>query len=276
MNRAFFLGPDKAGSSWLQVVADDHPEVAVPTAKDLYFFDRYYSRGLEWYERQFPVHASTLVALEVCHDYLYSRAAAERIATHYPDALLTVSVRHPIERAVSAYHYMVRQGRLTVSFERALVEEPELLEHGRYGAHLEGYLTHFDASQVLVQDFAAIKHSGLAYANRLWRFLGVSEAAQLPQRATAAVRPASRARLPLLATCGRRVGSWLRDARGEVLVTRIKNSPLVERLLFRSLSTSERTTPTERDRAFAEERIRSDATRLDELFGTTFERAWWG
>ena len=40
-----YIGPDKAGSSWLHEMLIGHPEVYLTPAKDLYFFDRYYDRG---------------------------------------------------------------------------------------------------------------------------------------------------------------------------------------------------------------------------------------
>ena len=66
-----YIGPDKAGSSWLHEVLLRHPQVFLSPAKDLYFFDRYYDRGIAWYLRQFddagPEH---VVVGEVCQDYL--------------------------------------------------------------------------------------------------------------------------------------------------------------------------------------------------------------
>ena len=48
-----YIGPDKAGSSWLHEVLLEHPQVFLTPAKGLYFFDRYYDRGLPWYVSQF-------------------------------------------------------------------------------------------------------------------------------------------------------------------------------------------------------------------------------
>ena len=40
-----YIGPDKAGSSWLHTMLDHHRQVYVTEAKDLYFFDRFYDGG---------------------------------------------------------------------------------------------------------------------------------------------------------------------------------------------------------------------------------------
>ena len=71
-----YIGPDKAGSSWLHEALLHHPNIFLSEAKDLYFFDRYYDRGLAWYASQFrnaqPIHT---VVGEVCPDYLASPVA---------------------------------------------------------------------------------------------------------------------------------------------------------------------------------------------------------
>ena len=48
-----FIGPDKTGSSWMFHILSRHPDCFVPVAKDIYFFDRYYSKGMGWYLRHF-------------------------------------------------------------------------------------------------------------------------------------------------------------------------------------------------------------------------------
>lgn len=75
-----YIGPDKAGSSWLHEVLLTHHQVFMPPAKDLYFFDRYYDRGLGWYLGQFAGATSDQsVVGEVCQDYLFSSQAPLRI-----------------------------------------------------------------------------------------------------------------------------------------------------------------------------------------------------
>ena len=48
-----YIGPDKAGSSWLHDVLIEHPQVFMTPAKDLYFFDRYFDKGTDWYAAHF-------------------------------------------------------------------------------------------------------------------------------------------------------------------------------------------------------------------------------
>ena len=75
-----FLGPDKAGSTWLYQLLDWHPQAFVPPAKEMFFFDRYFDRGVDWYARQYAdVGRHELVVADISHDYLFSSAAPVRI-----------------------------------------------------------------------------------------------------------------------------------------------------------------------------------------------------
>lgn len=54
------IGPDRAGTTWLHRALARHPQVFVPTAKEVLFFDQHWERGLHWYERHYrrarPAH----------------------------------------------------------------------------------------------------------------------------------------------------------------------------------------------------------------------------
>ena len=75
-----YIGPGKTGSTWLFEFFKLRPDVYVTPAKDLYFFDKYFERGLEWYAKQFAAADGETVIAEICHDYIVSPLAAERIA----------------------------------------------------------------------------------------------------------------------------------------------------------------------------------------------------
>ena len=116
-----YIGPNKAGSSWLHEVLVRHPQVFMSPAKDLYFFDRYYDRGLAWYLSQFtgagPEH---LVVGEVCQDYLFHPDAPERMAASLGSCRMMVTLRDPADRAFSSYLYMLRSGWEPGTFLQAL------------------------------------------------------------------------------------------------------------------------------------------------------------
>ena len=272
-----FLGPDKAGSTWLYRVCVWHPEAVVARSKELFFFDRYFGRGLQWYEAQFPVaKRQSAIAVDLSHDYLFSHTAARRLAGTFPHARLLVIARNPVERARSAYLYMQSQGRHLPPPERAFQDLPELLDHGLYGKYLQYWLTLFPSDQVSVVDFSQLVSDPEAFASSCLHALGATYMPTLPPELLGPVNVARQARSPVVVRYGRQFGWHLRNRGFQALVQRAKDSSLLRRLLFSKIGNSEaiRNTLVPPDHIVA--RLREDARVLDQLFGTSFDEDWYG
>lgn len=228
-----FIGPDKAGSTWLADVLADHPDVFVPPAKDLYFFDRTYDRGLGWYEKAFAGARGEPIVAEVCHDYLFSEPACGRIATDLPDVRLLAIVRRPGERAFSSYLHMRKHGRAQVPFEEAIDTIDELVDHGRYTTYLTPYVEAFGRERMWVGTFDDLRADPEVFVAGLWSWLGIashplSEELQRPRLGASAPRSTTVARATKAAALATR-GLGLAGAVG-----RVKRSQAVQRTLYRS------------------------------------------
>ena len=79
-----FLGPDKTGSSWMFNLLRSHPECFVPRAKDIYFFNKYYHLGWDWYLSHFKNADSFKAVGELSHDYFGSEESANLIQEFLP------------------------------------------------------------------------------------------------------------------------------------------------------------------------------------------------
>ena len=185
-----YVGPDKAGSSWLHETLIRHPQIYLTPAKDLYFFDRYYDRGLEWYLDQFRDARGEEVVGEVCQDYLFHPEAADRIRRDLGPVRIMVSLRDPVERAWSSFLYMRKHGERPETFAEALRVRPELIEHGRYATGLARFLRHLPRELVHVALFDDLVADPQGYLDAVTDFLGVDplplseeERAVFPMRA---------------------------------------------------------------------------------------------
>ena len=174
-----FLGPDKTGSTYVDGLLREHPLVDSPTAKDLFFFNRNYALGIQWYYGQFSNDGR--LKAEVCHDYLFSATAAERIGALPLSMSYGVGARNPYERAISAYHFMRFQGRMNLEFETALWQCDELLGHGDFSTHLPRWQKAAGDSDLFILDFDELKESPSAYANHLFSSLGLPHLDQIPR-----------------------------------------------------------------------------------------------
>lgn len=258
-----FIGPDKSGSTWLYEILRRHPECYVPPIKDLYFFDRHYDRGLQWYYSFFAQAPPTALAIgELSHDYLFSERAADRIARDLPRIRLITSLRDPAERTFSHYLHLVRSGRTRAPFWRAVEEHPELIENSLYHGHLSRYLDRFPKERVLILFFQDLERNPREFAFRLFDFLGLSRMTgpEIEHRYMSASRPRSY----LLARLAGRGADAARRMRLTRLVGWLKRST-VTRLLYRPYRSSERPRLSVRDRVELIEKFRPDVERLETL-----------
>lgn len=268
-----FIGPDKSGSTWLYEVLRQHPHCFVPSVKDIYFFDRHYHRGLDWYLSFFDEAPPRARAVgELSHDYLYSPEAARRIARDLPDVRLLTCLRDPVDRAFSHYLFLIRSGQTRASFEEALDRYPGIVEHSRYHRYLREYYGLFGRERIKVLWFHELQSNPRRFAAEAFHFLGVEfvEEIQYEERHLGASRPRAHA----LARLARLGATGARRAGLERLVGAAKRSVL-PRLLYRPYAEGDRPVLGVANRARLRETLREDVESLQELLGADLS-AWLG
>jgi hypothetical protein len=250
-----------------------HPQIFLSPAKDLYYFDRYYDRGVSWYASQFrgatPQHR---VVGEVCPDYLACPDAPKRITADLGRPRVMVTLREPAERAFSSYLYMLKHGEGETTFRATLQTRPELLEHGRYATQLSRFLEHLDRDQLLIALFDDLKADPQAFTNQVVRWLGLTPMT-LDESALESRLPASGARFVPLARAIRTAARVVRDHDGAKLVGKVKGSPLTHRLLYKQLGDRAPRLSAE-DAMYVREQLDSEVRRLETDFGIPVMERW--
>jgi len=171
-----FIGPDKTGSSWLYTILRQHNQCYIPVAKETWFFDKYYYRGLKWYLSFFKNAPANSIAIgELSHNYLFSPLVASRIAKEFPNIKLITCLRDPAKRSFSQYLYMVRSGITNLSFEDAVEKYPEIINHSLYYKHLSNYFRYFPRQNINVLWFSRLIKEPREFARDLFQFLGIND-----------------------------------------------------------------------------------------------------
>lgn len=171
-----FVGAGKTGSTWIFKALDAHPEVYVPPAKELYFYSHHYDKGYDWYSGFFtPANEKSIALGELTPGYLYFKEAAEHIAKDLPGVKLFACLRNPIERAISAYQFKVRNGVAGKDFFSTMEKYPEILERGKYFEYVKMYTEMFG-----VQNFKVFLHDDLKqdpdrFGQEIYQFIGVDD-----------------------------------------------------------------------------------------------------
>jgi len=177
-NKPTFLiiGAQKCGTTSLFYYLSQHPQLNLPTIKEIHFFDLEYERGIDWYYRSFPKNPflNNKLTGEASPYYLFHPLVPERVFKHLPKVKIIVLLRNPIERAYSHYHHQRKLGNEPIqSFEEAIIneelriseEEEKLkrgimnespahrhysyLSRGLYSVQIEIWMRYFSMSQML-------------------------------------------------------------------------------------------------------------------------------
>ncbi|HMP97138.1 MAG TPA: sulfotransferase domain-containing protein [Kiritimatiellia bacterium] len=201
------IGTHRGGTQSFYDYLLQHPHIVPALQPDSGFFDRNYSKGIEWYAHQFPLLSEYEagqrpvghITGENSSSYMYHPLVAERVKRHCPNAKFIVLLRNPTDRAYSHYRHSVRLGHETLKFRLALRMEPKRLErgtflmrdnpyhvslshqmhsyvtHGFYARQLQVWFRHFGPSRFLIlrsEDYFA---DPIAASVNAFAFLGLPE-----------------------------------------------------------------------------------------------------
>lgn len=132
------IGAAKCGTSSLHEYLMQNPCVGRVLTKQLHFFDRYYDRGMEWYKACLPfvwtkfyvknILKKNYATGEATAHYLNHPLSPKRVAETLPNVKIIVMLRNPIDRTYSHYQMEFDNNNENLSFEDAIVAEPDRIK----------------------------------------------------------------------------------------------------------------------------------------------------
>jgi hypothetical protein len=172
----FIIGAQKAGTTTLAAMLDQHPQIAVARQKEPDFFHVNWDRGIEWYRTCFREPRDILV--DASPSYTMAPPDDEtvpaRIFALQPLARFIYLVRDPAERCHSAYWHEVRSGREGRTLRDAVTQQAYYVHASYYYRQLTGFLRYFPLERFLFVPFDDLTGDPVATAARCSRFLGAT------------------------------------------------------------------------------------------------------
>lgn len=163
------LGETKCGTTSLYNYLIQHPKIIETKGnheqydkeydtKELRYFDRYYSKGINWYKDCFYTTKKGEITGEATPMYLYRTLSILRIKETVPDAKLIVLLRDPVARLYSNYNHNVKwvpqfkekYPTFQIFWDSVHDSDVYLIEKGLYFYTLTKWFDHFDKSQFLI------------------------------------------------------------------------------------------------------------------------------
>lgn len=273
MPNFIYIGPDKAGSTWVWEALRWHPQAHMTPSKDIYYFDRFFERGTSWYLANFNGVEGEPVIAEVSHDYLYSPEAAGRIKGDLPEVKLMVCLRNPIDRAFSAYLHRIKDGAFSGEFRDCWQPIPEILDHSLYAKHLEPYLELFGGEQIHIALFDDLEDDSTQFARELFGFLGLEDLT-IPEDLRGKSLAAARPRNATAARLAKSGAEWMRTWGMAGAISKIKHTPAFVNMLYVPYEDKAKPRPSAQDRAELAAYYDEDLGRLDQMLGMDLRRRW--
>lgn len=185
-------GVQKSATSSLKFYLQQHPCIIThPLGEFTYFFnEEEYARGYEVaYHKYFKVNDPGKLRLAKNVDVIFSEQSIIRLKKHNKDAKIIVILRHPADRAYSAYWFALQRGWENIkSFEKALEAGTSRFndylsknmcayyERGEYLKQIQTLYKHFDPSQVHIVLYEDVAQNTQFVLKNILRFCALDTA----------------------------------------------------------------------------------------------------
>ncbi|XP_067900145.1 bifunctional heparan sulfate N-deacetylase/N-sulfotransferase 1b isoform X1 [Heterodontus francisci] len=193
--KLLIIGPQKSGTTALYLFLTMHADVTSNSPnpdsfEELQFFNGpNYHKGIDWYMDFFPIPSNTSsdFFFEKSANYFDSEVTPKRAAALMPRAKIITILISPADRAYSWYQHqrahddpvalkysfyeVITAGVDTMPKLRAL--QNRCLIPGWYAMHIERWLRHYHANQILVLDGQSLRTEPAATMEKVQKFLGL-------------------------------------------------------------------------------------------------------
>ncbi|MDD5475919.1 MAG: sulfotransferase [Syntrophales bacterium] len=205
------IGAQKCGTSALAHFLAQHPEICIPSKKELHFFNSpQYSEHRDsheiakLYHRHFPNPAGRSLTGEATPAYVFLPFVPQRVHAYNPDMKLICLLRDPAARAWSQYRMELARGTERRGFWHSILREwlqyrrdrdnyllltkskPLrrfcYLERGLYNHQISRWLTFFHPSQLLLIPTEDLRNNHEATLKGIYEFLQVNDRKFMPKK----------------------------------------------------------------------------------------------
>ncbi len=171
------IGAQRSGTTWLDQQLRCHPSIYLPTVrKEVHFFDRYYDRGLDWYQKFFPpqqqAHQYSCIG-EVTPDYIFYPQVPELIKKHLPHCKFILILRNPVDRLYSQYGHAIRTRNYSQSFAE-FIQDKKIFNRSLYGQQFNRFLQYFPLENFLVLVFEETMQQPETTLRKIANFLDIN------------------------------------------------------------------------------------------------------
>ena len=187
----YLIGVQKSATTSVYDWMAQHPDICGPVSmKDTPFFidDKLFNKGMSFITKVYkPQYRDQPIVLNGSANIIYFEKAIRRVRDLNPNARMILILRHPTDRAISAYNFAVKRNMESESLQKAIELEPQRLkegdlevlsnntyvDHGYYYEQISRLYEYFDPSQILILLFKDVREQPEASIRKIYEFIGV-------------------------------------------------------------------------------------------------------
>lgn len=182
----FIIGAQKAGTTYIQNILQEHPDIFMPWGETILFDNDKYNDNLKACISQLFPNDNRLKGIKR-PDALFNPKIPQRIYNNYPNSKLIVVLRNPVERFVSAYFHYIKYGVIPITnielgikkilsgeYDQEYPRATELIEFGYYAKYIKNYFKYFRKENILIINYDELKKDKSFVIKKVYSFLGVN------------------------------------------------------------------------------------------------------
>jgi hypothetical protein len=183
---SYLIGAQKAGTTTLAYLLNQHPHITIGQTKESHFFTDQWRKGLDWYRKQYP-DSSNAMCMDASTSYsmapltrgwkyrdpsVYENVPA-KVHGLSPRAKFIYLLRDPVDRTYSGYWQDVRTDVTSEDFRTALQIDPFYLDVSDYHGQLLRWLEFFPLASFHFVFLEELKERPHQVVDECLTFLGV-------------------------------------------------------------------------------------------------------
>lgn len=268
-----FMGPQRAGTSWLDRYLRSRGDICLPlSVKEVFFYDRHFERGVDFYKKHFKPAANHDLVSEVSTTAFDAKEAPSRVYELFKqDIKLVCPLRNPIERSYSLYKHYLRYGIVRGTLREACFHVPQIIDSSRYAKHLEYWFDYFPREKILIAFQEELEGDQEKFLKHICNYLDlpyIAPAADIQKRYNVTTASSSKS----LAWAAQNAASLLRDHRLHFIVNSAKSMGLKNLVFGEEKAEALPIEMSKEDRMWLEDQLFEQMELLEKMIGPV--KAW--
>jgi len=271
-----FIGPQRSGTSWLYRYLAHRHDVCLPLeVKEIFFFDRYFKKGVDFYRSHFKIKPEHRMAIEITTTSFAEPEAPQRVYdTFGSDVRLVCPLRHPIIRSYSLYKHFQRYGMVKGDLKTASKQMPEIIETSYYAKYINRWIELFGKESIHFTFQEHLSEDPSGYIKHVCDSIGIQYVAvkdEFSGKYNATAKPPSY----MVARLFQKLANLLRGL-GLYSVINFAKALGIKKYIFGNANPDADPNPDvmpEKDREFLESHLGKEIKKLEEILG--YEITYW-